>query len=123
MSYEKDSGMKLNMDHCNIDVTNKTEIHTFPIKEACRCNSCESACKFDNKFHVNPLQGFNAWIVVSFYLFVILASIIITYLKKYYRKGKRSYDESLNNSVDFGNFKSNDKKKEAPINEKSDASQ
>ena len=100
MTYKKESGMKLEMDPCNLGITNKTDIHKFPIKEGCRCNSCESACKFDNKFHVNPLQGFNAWVIVSFYLFVILATIIITYCKKYYRKGKPSDEISRSNSFD-----------------------
>jgi hypothetical protein len=116
MTYEKDSGMKLDMDPCDLDVTNKTEIHLFPIKEGCRCNSCESACKFDNKFHMNPLKGFNGWVVISFYLFVTLASIIITYCKKYY-KGKRS---SFNDShINFNSFRENNNVKVSPINEKS----
>lgn len=124
MTYERDTGMKLDMDKCDMDVTNKTEIHKFPIKEGCSCNSCETACKFDNKFKMNPLQGFNAWIVVTFYLFVILASIIITYCKKYYRKGKKSYDDiSRGNSMDFGGLKPNENlnnnTKVYPINEKS----
>jgi hypothetical protein len=123
MNYEKDSGLKLDMDSCDLDVKNNTEIHSFPIKNGCRCNSCESACKFDNKFHINPLKGFNAWIVMSVYFFVILATIIITCCKNYYRKGKKTSfdDNSKNGSIDFNNFIKEKKvsTKVYPINEKS----
>ncbi len=100
MTYEENKGMNLTMDKCDLDVSNMTTLHGFPVKEPCRCNSCESACKFDNKFSMNPMQGFNVWIVVSFYLFVLLASLIISYWKKYYRKGKSSEEFSRNESQD-----------------------
>lgn len=117
MDYSEDKGMNLTMDKCDLDVSNMTSLHGFPVKEACRCNSCESACKFDNKFTMSAMQGFNLWVVVSFYLFVIFATLIITYCKKYYRKGKHSEDFSRHSSQDYT------MKKVVPINEKSNSSQ
>ena len=117
MDYADDKGMNLTMEKCDLDVSNITSLHGFPVKEPCRCNSCESACKFDNKFSMNAMQGFNLWVVVSFYLFVIFASLMITYCKKYYKKGKHSDEFSRHSSQDYT------LKKNVPINEKSNSTQ
>jgi len=117
MDYMDNAGMNLTMDNCDLDVSNITELHGFQVKETCRCNSCESACKFENKFSMSAMQGFNLGIVVGFYLFVIFASLVITYCKNFYKKGKISDNYSRNSSQDYT------LKKNVPINEKSNNTQ
>lgn len=116
--YQDNRGMNLTMDDCSLDITNKTELHGFPAKESCRCNSCSSACKFDNKFYIPALEGFNVWIIIAFYLFVIITTLIVQYLKKYNRKGKLSDERSRNDSVDVIPIP----KKNGPINDKTQSS-
>ena len=121
MLYDDKIGMNITMDDCNLNAAQYNHtLHGFNVNSTCTCNTCASSCKFENKYVFSPMEGFHLWIVISFYLFVIFASMIITYCKKSFSKHEEHDEEGQSSSIVEDSTK---KQNIINMNEKSDNSQ
>lgn len=90
----KDNSLFYEIDPCDTKPDANMEVRGIKIKSECTCNSCDLKCNYELGSTTPVLEGLNLLIVGLFYLFVIISTIIIFFLKRY-AENKRKQNDSL----------------------------
>jgi hypothetical protein len=73
--------MNFDADTCYTFPDDKV-LHGFELKDKCSCNACDKACKFEQNPTVSVLEGFGFFKVLVVYGVVLIATVVIFFLKK-----------------------------------------
>ncbi len=91
MTYVEEGGLDFDIAPCDYYPPNGTH-YGFPVKSNCTCNTCfsDKLCAYDNDPKMNVLEGFSLVKVLVVYIFVILITFIIYFIKRNKQQDHRS---------------------------------
>ena len=82
MKIDNERGLVYDNDQCNLQIPENQTVRGYKNISRCSCNSCELNCNYDFDSSVGVLNGINTTLIISFYAFVLVATILLFFYRK-----------------------------------------